>query len=320
MRSLFGKLFFCFVFLQGMMLFGPPLHAADEKGGLTIEPAFQEVVLDQKNEKNTFPISITNSSNAPVSLQISAIDFGSLDESGGVAFLGSENELERKYALASWLKPEKDVVVIDSGAKETILVTIKDEEALSPGGHYGAMVFKTGRPSNTEDAESIISIERLFSTLVFVKKIGGEKYEMKFIEQEYDDNLVNFQEKLKLRFQNTGNVHLVPRGVVTVTDPLGRTVAKGIINQESALVLPETTRDYPVRIQKNAPIFFPGRYSMEIAYRYDGKNDFTTVLTRFDFVPLPAIVVSLLVATSIGWYVVRRQRNKGEYLASNKDV
>jgi hypothetical protein len=114
-----------------------------------------------------------------------------------------------------------------------------------------------------------------------------------------------------LRFQNNGNVHLVPRGVISVTDPFGRVVVKGIINQESALILPETLRVYPVRLDKLATSLVPGRYTLTTTYRYDGKDDFTIVSSQFDFIPPIAIVIVLLLAVAFGWYAIRGRRHNG---------
>lgn len=301
------------IFFSGLCLLGAlfpcaRLYAQNNPGGLTVSPAFQEITLDQKDTERDFSVSITNTTEMSVTLRIAVFDFGSLDESGGVAFLGASNDLGKKYALASWMRPEKDVITLRSGETGKILVTVENREGLSPGGHYGALTFKTeddARGDNTGDA---VSVNQLFSTLIFVKKVGGEIYNLELKESEYKNNPVRFQDTLRLRFQNSGNVHVVPRGIATVTDPLGRVVAKGIINEESALILPETFRAYPVRLAPLAVSFIPGRYTMKVGYRYDGKDDFSTVSFRFYFIPLPAALACLALVVC-GWYVIRRQRN-----------
>src|SRR3989344_6522014 len=138
------------------------------------------------------------------------------------------------------MHPEKDTLTLQPGETGAVRVTIENQDTLSPGGHYGALTFKTGGDTAGAGAANNIAVEQLFSTLVFVKKIGGEIYDLKLSGQEYENSIVKFGDVLRLRFQNSGNVHLVPRGVAVVTDPLGRRVAKGTINQESALILPET--------------------------------------------------------------------------------
>ncbi|MDP2837692.1 MAG: hypothetical protein Q8O53_00235 [Candidatus Moranbacteria bacterium] len=311
MRILSGTSLFIGVLLSGIM-FLPSLHAANDQRGLIVSPAFQEIVLDQKDKEQDFVVSVSNDTDVSATLYLSVLDFGSLDESGGVAFLGASSDLEKKYSLASWMRLEKDTLTLAQGETGEVRVTIENRDSLGPGGHYGALTFKTGDDASPDGTGSTISVNQLFTTLVFVKKVGGEIYDLKFNGQEYESNIVKFQDTIRLRLENSGNVHLVPRGIVSVTDPFGRIVGKGIINQESTLILPETLRVYPVRLEKLAMSFVPGRYTMEIAYRYDGKDDFVTTSLQFDFIPPAAIVTFLVLGAAFGWYAVRWRRHMGE--------
>lgn len=315
MMRLLLVVFFCGTFLLDIGLVRATLFDHDTLNGLTVSPAFQEVILDQKEKKADFFVSITNTTGALVTLRITVFDFGSLDESGGVAFLGASSNLEKKYALASWMRPEKDVLTLQPDETQKILVTIENRDSLGPGGHYGALTFKTEDTAVQNVSGDTVAVNQLFSTLVFVKKIGGEIYNLELKGTEYQNNVAKFQDVVRLRFQNSGNVHVVPRGMVLVSDPLGRLVAKGILNEESGLILPETIRAYPVRLKTLAPSLIPGRYTMEIAYRYDGKDDFMTTSLQFDFIPLPAILAFLVFIATGGWYVAKRRRNTGEKMA-----
>lgn len=296
----------------GMMLFVPSfIHAAeDERRGLIVSPAFQEVVLAPQDQGRDFRVSLTNDTDTLLTLRVSVFDFGSLDESGGVAFLGASNDLEKKYALASWIRPEKDVLTLASGETGDIRVTIENRGSLGPGGHYGALTFKIIDDERDGGPGGTIAVSQVFTTLVFVKKLGGEIYGMELASQEYGGNLLSWGETLRLRFQNSGNVHLVPRGTVTVTDLLGRQVAKGIINEESALILPETWRIYPVRLRSLVPHFIPGRYTFDISYRYDGQENFATTTLTADFIPPAAMVFVLVPVALFGWYAIRQRRQK----------
>lgn len=320
------KLLLSIFFVVTILFPGEPLLAADARG-ITVSPAFQEVILDQEDKEKNFVVSVANDTDDIVTLRLSVFDFGSLDESGGVAFLGASGDLEKKYSLASWMRPEKDVLTLAPGEIGKVRVTIENRDTLGPGGHYGALTFKTENDTTPDGTGSSIAVNQLFSTLIFVKKIGGEIYDLELKGQEYASNIVKQGDVLRLRFHNSGNVHLVPRGVAIVTDPFGRSVAKGIINEESALILPETFRVYPVRLNALAASLIPGRYTMEIAYRYDGKDDFATTSLSFDFIPPAAIVLVLALVVAFGWYAIRGRRHTGEKKAlsssdkpSQKDV
>lgn len=304
------KLFLSIFVVFGTFFIYGHLDAASDQRGLTVSPAFQEITLASEEKEKTFSVFVTNDTAGSVILRLSVLDFGSLDESGGVAFLGASNDLEKKYALASWMRPEKDVIILASGETKDIRITIENRDSLGPGGHYGALTFQTEDDTALDGTSSMIAVNQLFSMLVFVKKVGGEIYDLDLTNQEYASMMVRFQDIIRLRFQNSGNVHLVPRGVITITDPLGRSVAKGIVNQESAIILPETFRVYPVRLTQMATSFIPGRYTMETAYRYDGKDGFITTSLRFYFIPPAALIFVLIPVALFGWYIVRQRSKK----------
>ena len=89
------------VFFVGLIvgMFSPVFLYAqtEEGGGLSVTPAFQEVVLNEEKTEIRFPVTLTNRSSRDYLLTLSVLDFGSLDETGGVAFLGAEKDLEKKY-------------------------------------------------------------------------------------------------------------------------------------------------------------------------------------------------------------------------------
>ena len=305
------KLFLSLLFIVGILFPQGSLFAVSEQRGITVSPAFQEIILDQKGESQDFSVSVTNDTDTVVTLKLSIFDFGSLDESGGVAFLGASDDLEKKYALASWMRLEKDTLFLPPGETGTVRVTIENRDSLSPGGHYGALTFKIENDTTLGGTGSSIAVNQLFTALVFVKKVGGEIYDLKLGGQEYESSSTTFGDVLRLRFQNSGNVHLTPRGVVYVTDPFSRTVRKGIINQESALILPETFRVYQVSLNMLAPVFIPGNYTVSLAYRYDGKEEFVTVTETHFFIP-PLFIsgaIFLLVGGTGTIFFLRRRKS-----------
>ncbi len=54
-------------------------------------------------------------------------------------------------------------------------------------------------------------------------------------------------------------------------------MVRGIINQDSGLILPESLRQYQVPIRRLGGWMWPGKYQINIDYRFDGKEDTKTV-------------------------------------------
>jgi hypothetical protein len=82
---------------------------------------------------------------------------------------------------------------------------------------------------------------------------------------------------ISLRFQNSGNVDIVPRGRAMLVDPFGRVVAKGIINEDSARILPESFRVYHLKLSPLSAYVLPGPYTVMTEYRFDGQDAFQTI-------------------------------------------
>jgi len=273
-------LFIVLVLFVSVPVVGAAEKPKSKKSGITISPASQEIIVKDNKKTATGSFTVTNNSGVSETFSAVAVDMGALDDTGGLTFSGLSQDYQQKYGLARWLQLSKTQVVVKPGGKETIAFAIKDQAALSPGGHYGAVIVRRAAES-APLAERRIALSPQAASLVFLRKVGGEKYGLSLSGTTSDYSLWHMPSKVVLDFQNNGNVHLVPRGVVRIRDGLGREVAKGIINPESALVLPEVSRTFTVALNSQARVIWPGRYTIQAEYRYDGEDQFTHVSQTF---------------------------------------
>ncbi len=311
------KIILFLFFLFAIPAFLANFAAGQEKAGeFSIQPFFQEIILENGAERVEFDLEISNQTGLPAVFRLSVLDFGALDESGGVAFLGAESDLERKYGLASWITLEKDAFVANPGEKQIVKATVENKESLSPGGHYAAILVKLENEKNVSEKEQAanIAFNPSFTSLVFARKVGGEIYGLNLKNIDSGENIFWLPNEVKMRFQNSGNVYLVPRGIVKITDPLGRVVRKGIINEGTSLILPETFRVFPVKLKKKAIAYLPGRYRLSVEYRHDEKSDFAIERKNIDFLPLAVILGCLIIIGGFGygWREIKRKRKSGE--------
>ncbi len=262
--------------LGGLLIisFGPTALAAGSskpsKSGITLSPFEQQLSIAPDDLTRSFNLSLTNNTTTLQELSLTARDFGSLNDTGGVLLEGS-NAYSQKYGLASWLALGTDTVVLQPGEKKSVPVTIENRSTLQPGGHYGAVVASV--TSLDDQSSNRVVINQQLLSLLLVTKVGGEKYNLKLKDISPNGNWFHLPNTVKLRFQNPGNVHVVPRGTVKLKSPSGKILAEGIINSESAFILPESFRELFVPLNKIAaapPL--PGVYNVEVDYRYDGIN------------------------------------------------
>lgn len=266
--------------------------------GITVSPPFSEVVLKGGDNSSSFGIRLTNNSQKDVSFRVKVVDFGSLDESGGVAFLGlSRSDVEQKYSLASWISLENDWVTISVGETKEVKGKILNRESLSPGGHYGALIFRYD--DQMESSDSKVNLNQMFASLIYVKKTGGEKYELKLNRIEIKNNFWGMPSNLNLRYQNAGNIHLTPVGKVVVVGKNNVEVAKGIINNDYSIVLPESFRIFGVPMSLEKRFVWPGKYKLEVWSRYDGKDTFEIRRTDLVYFGWEGIVLLALLLVSV---------------------
>lgn len=268
--------------------------------GITVSPAFQQIDIKGGQDKRPVTFKITNNESTDQHLALSAADFNTLGESGGLFFVGTNpTELQKKYGLAKWLSlPQKDLT-IKSHQSITINASILNLPDLSPGGHYGALMISAGNNSSEASGNNKIALHPIASSLMFVTKLGGDTHSLSLASVEVPHNIFKLPKTVKLRFHNTGNSHVVPRGVVTLTDARGNTVKKGIINSDSNIILPETYRQFYVPLSDVSDAKSIGKYSLKVDFRFDGMNLYRAYQTNLIYVPLIFLIVILLLVAAL---------------------
>lgn len=281
------------LFLISTLLSIPFFVSADEK--IVVTPAFQELTLEAGQTLQS-GIEIKNETGTNQQFFVRSVSFQSLDTSGGVAFLGTDINNDN-LPPAHFIILESQNLDVPAGETKTFPFQIRDAETVAPGGHYAALIFQS-LPVSDEDSSEKIAVRQIFSSLIFLEKKGGEKKELQLKEIPSKRFLWAFPKTTELSFTNTGNTHLVPRGIVQARDAFGRIGARSILNEASSFLLPGQERVFPVTL-KYEP-WLPGRYTLEVSYRYDGKEEMTEIkevffLFPYRFMAIIGIVALLLI-------------------------
>jgi hypothetical protein len=292
--------------------------AAPEPKGFTIAPAYQFVDVRADQPQVEYNLQIRNHANFDQNFHLSVVDFGSLDEEGGVAFLGTPtSELEHKYGLASWMTLETDSIFVPIGQTANIIVHISNRPSLAPGGHYGAVlataVTDTGRPG----VGNTVGIKQVLASLVLATKEGGVQTIIDLRSQSSNATFWKLPSRAEARFENAGNVHVIPRGVVSVVDPWGRMIKRGALNEASSVILPESFRRYKTTILSVAQAWLPGRYKLVTQYRDEAQQGLKAATETFWYAGALVVWVALFFALAIlwimgwlGWRFWRRRKRR----------
>lgn len=276
--------------------------------GLTISPPLREVVIGPGLIDTTADITLQNNTSEQVSAHLQLVDLKTLGQFGGTSL--DKATLPDTYDLANWMSlPGGDTVLIAKGETVKVKVKITNRDDLTPGGHYGAVVITSSAPNSVS---SNVNISQQIVSLLFVKKLGGEVFGLDI--EPFSVKGPTIPDQVTTHFKSTGNVHVVPRGYIEVTDPSGKVVAKGILNQDSSMILPGTTRQFVTLLQPVASATKPGRYKVTIHYRYDGQNEFKTLSSSFTRGPSTVqygiILAAGIVLVGVVVYMFRRRKNQ----------
>ncbi len=288
---------------------------AAEAAAISVSPAFQDVLLPSAAASKDISVTFSNQSTSPQTYKLSTVDFGSLDESGGVAFLGVPNsELEHRYGLVSWIKLEKEQIFLPPAGSAKVTVHIDNRASLAPGGHYAAILATSTGEADAATDKTKVNLRQIIASLLLVRKEGGGEIGLNAAGISVGSHsLFSLPKFLTLRFQNPGNVHVVPRGTVSIKDPSGRVVMSGLINENSDIILPESFRKLRVSLTTLRPAWTPGRYSVVSNFRYDGSTDVRTSKVSFWYMGIALTILFLLVfggivAVFVTKYVMRRRK------------
>lgn len=290
-------------FFTAFLLLFPQIVSADS---IRIEPAFVDVVLSEEDLEKTFDITITNNSDSPISIDLSSLDFKQSDDSrAGVGFLGKDIK-DYSYALSSFLSFENKNLELLPREEREITVTVNNRQDLSPGGHYAAVIVSQRADAETKETK----VTPALSSLVYLIKSGGERYNLSFKEVDFPNFPIVFSHPSTyfILLQNDGNVHLIPHGRADVTDLFGRLIFKGVINENSIKVLPQSRRSIPV-LSKNVAFQLPLSINkLDI----DGRDslDKTKFFYQDYYLYVNPIFGGALIIGSIVfvWIVLRRKR------------
>lgn len=297
----------CILFLISFWASVTPVKAQNQyPEGITVIPSIWH--LDLATDPPEYDLKYINNTDSNISLEIDVQDFTGLEEGYKISYLEEKDATNYKYSLSSWLSFENRNLLLAPGEEKSIKVFI-DKDRITLGGHYASIMAK----AVSENVEREININPVISSLLFVRASTGREIESgEIITFKPDRSLVNFPENFILRFENSGNVHVVPYGQVQITDMFGSFVANGILNEKSLDALPESIRRYDIPIISNSKFMLPGIYTAKIDMHFGKSKNKLTKTTHFfsegsiDFIKLGFIILVILITA----LVLRKKKKK----------
>ncbi len=274
-----------------------------------VEPGKTEVLLNP-GESMVKNITITNRINKKVKFKLSTEDFvGTNDPKQPVVLLGDNHS---PYSLKDFIIPEINEFTLELGEKIVIPVTISVPLNAEPRGFYGALIVSNDPDLQEEtDGTEVQNKTRIISRIgsLFLLKINGEgKYEgkiesFKTIGPE-QSVFTKRPEGFEIAFKNTGNVHLVPYGTISIKNIFGRVV--NTLPVDAYFVLPDSTRYREIKWSDG---FSLGRYTAHLSLNKGYGDTFEGIDFVFWILPWKIMLIgfiSILLLIALLYYFLTR--------------
>lgn len=283
------------IFLAALFFLGPKsAFAQSYPKGITVIPSIAHI--DLATDPPEYTLTYVNNTSFDVTLNLSVQDFTELEDSYKISFLSGKDAANYKYSLSSWISFENSQLELSPGETKSVKVFI-DKERITKGGHYASILAEIAQPESGKQ----IGVKGVLSSLLFVRASTGKEVEEGSIDsfEPYREG-IDYPTAYTLQFNNSGNVHVIPYGVIQVFDPLGYLVAKGTLNFDSLDALPESIRIYNTPVTTYQKILLPGIYTARIDVTFGKTNQKLSTTVKFfsqgmfNFVKIGIVLVIIL--------------------------
>ncbi len=205
----------------------------------------------------------------------------------------SEN-VSSKWSLRKWIVAP-DFLPVDKNTTQNVPVTIRIPSSALPGGHYALITYMPNgdiKPGELKKTSSIIG-QRVGSIIYLTVngKIKEEANVSSFTAPKFTERgPIEFLGKI----ENTSDVHITPKGQITISDFLNNKVAN--IPVEMGNIFPENIKQLNgVWNQK----WGYGRYKAELNLVYGNKDSVLAATIYFWLFPIMLVIYILVAIVSV---------------------
>ena len=278
-------------------LFFPWFVFAQDSLTLSVSPTLFEMTANPGQTWES-KIKVINSNPYDIDVYTDTLHFAPQGESGQPKFFPVLKKETGGQTLAEWINIKRDVITIPAEQTLEIPFSITVPENAPPGGHYAAISVGT-KSLNAGDRKTQVETSQVVTSLIFLRVTGDVKEEG-VIREFRSQSLIAERPEMEfvLRFQNKGNVHLLPRGDIRIFNMWGQERGVIPINRQTMFgnVLPNSVRKYTFKWSGQWSLADIGRYKaiVTLAYGQNGTK-FADAETAFWVLPWKIILTVLLV-------------------------
>ncbi|MBU0546767.1 MAG: DUF916 domain-containing protein [Patescibacteria group bacterium] len=203
-------LIFLIIGIIGGLIFTQPVFA--QKVGVSISPLTFELNANPGDDISN-KLKIYNPTDSVITIKMEVEDFKTVGETGQVIVTPEE---ETTYSLKKWVNINPIEFTLEPGESEFVNFDILVPENAEPGGKYGSILASPVAIMGDEPTGASVS-SKVGALLLLT--IAGEVKEGLIIKEFFVPSFLETGPvPFTIRLENTGTVHLRPRGFVTISD------------------------------------------------------------------------------------------------------
>lgn len=260
---------------------------------LKVSPVRSDVEIPAGTSR-TVQTTVTNLTDAPITVRPIENDFVSGDERGTPALILDEDKFAPTHSLKRFMKPLTNVT-IPARQSKTIAVTITVPKDAQAGGYFGAVRFA---PTNPDDGGQV-NLSASVASLILMTVPGDtvEKLDLtNFDIQQGGLSKTMFSSSNDLqasfRFQNKGNVQIGPFGKISVKQGNNVVYETDFNNKDQRdMILPDSARRWDVPLKEIGSF---GKYTVHATFTYGKKNQSIEVTKSFWVIPTAVIIATIV--------------------------
>ena len=266
----------------------------DSKQSMEVSPPSQEITVEP-GDKKVITAKIRNISNQTYPVTVRIENFVANGDEGQVAL-----EAADVNSISSWAKISPKTFSLAPGESQEVTATVSIPKKGIAGGQYGSFIFSV----KGKEEGNAAAVAQEVGSLFLIRVNGDVDERLTLLNLSAKDFSEYGPVPLTMKFENTGNVHVKPYGLINITDMFGQRVTDIVVPGKN--VLPGSVRNIESTLDRK---FLIGKYkATAIMYYGTTKNHTLTAEASFIVIPYKAILVLAAIFTLL--YISRKRLKK----------
>ena len=245
-------------------------------------------------------LKVINDTDRELTFTVVIKDFIVEDNQGTPKFIPMDT-LSNKYSASSWIGVYPSTFSVGSHQKQLLNYFIQIPSNARPGGHYAGVLYSPTGSINLKSTGTAVNTQA--GTLFYVG-VNGPIKESATITKFFANGFAEYGPvNILTQIKNFGDMHIRPKGYITVSDMLGR---KAVLPLKENNIFPQAARDYQNAFGGKLMI---GRFKAELLASYGANNNLPLVATVYFWVfpwKIAAVIALIAVAIILGVLYYRK--------------